>query len=60
VGLILDSSVAIAAERRGDTVQALLKRAIDAAGDQEAALSTFAFGGTTWHQARERRRASRS
>jgi predicted nucleic acid-binding protein len=42
VGLILDSSVAIAAERRGDTVQALLKRAIDAAGDQEAALSTIA------------------
>ena len=42
MGLILDSSVAIAAERRGDTVQALLKRAIDAAGDQEAALSTIA------------------
>jgi predicted nucleic acid-binding protein len=42
VGLILDSSVAIAAERRGDTVQALLERAIDAAGDQQAALSTIA------------------
>jgi predicted nucleic acid-binding protein len=42
VGLILDSSVAIAAERRGDTVEALLQRAIDAAGDQEAALSTVA------------------
>jgi predicted nucleic acid-binding protein len=39
VGLILDSSVAIAAERRGDTVQAFLQRVIDAAGDQEAALS---------------------
>jgi predicted nucleic acid-binding protein len=36
---ILDSSVAIAAERRGDTVQAFLQHAIDAAGDQEAALS---------------------
>jgi predicted nucleic acid-binding protein len=42
VGLILDSSVAIAAERRGDTVQAFLQHAIDAAGDQEAALSAVA------------------
>ena len=42
MGLILDSSVAIAAERRGDTVRALLQRAIDAARDQEAALSTVA------------------
>jgi predicted nucleic acid-binding protein len=40
VGLILDSSVAIAAERRGDTVQAFLQRVIDAASNQEAALST--------------------
>jgi hypothetical protein len=39
VGLILDSSVAIAAERRGDTVQAFLQRVIATAGDQEAALS---------------------
>jgi tRNA(fMet)-specific endonuclease VapC len=39
VGLILDSSVAIAAERRGDSVQAFLQRVIDTAGDQEAALS---------------------
>jgi predicted nucleic acid-binding protein len=39
VGLILDSSVAIEAERRGDTVQALLQRVIDLADDQEAALS---------------------
>ena len=39
MGLILDSSVAIAAERRSDTVQALLQRVIDTAGDQEAALS---------------------
>ncbi len=38
VGLILDSSVAIVAGRRGDTVQALLQGAIDAAGDKEAAL----------------------
>ena len=39
MGLILDSSVAIAAERRGDTVQAFLQRIIATAGDQEAALS---------------------
>ena len=39
MGLILDSSVAIAAERRGDTVQAFLQRVIATAGDQEAALS---------------------
>ena len=39
MGLILDSSVAIAAERRGDTVQAFLQRVIDKAGDQDAALS---------------------
>jgi tRNA(fMet)-specific endonuclease VapC len=40
VGLILDSSVAVAAERRGDSVQAFLQRVIDTTGDQEAALST--------------------
>jgi predicted nucleic acid-binding protein len=40
VGLILDSSVAIAAERRGNSVQALLQHVIDAVGDQEAALPT--------------------
>jgi predicted nucleic acid-binding protein len=40
VGLILDSSVAIAAQRRGDTVQAFLQHVIDAASNQEAALST--------------------
>jgi tRNA(fMet)-specific endonuclease VapC len=39
VGLILDSSVAIAAERRGDTVQVLLQRVIDTTGDQETALT---------------------
>ena len=39
MGLILDSSVAIAAEGRGGTVQAFLQRAIATAGDQEAALS---------------------
>jgi predicted nucleic acid-binding protein len=39
VGLILDSSVAVAAQRRGDTIQAFLQRVIETAGDQGAALS---------------------
>jgi hypothetical protein len=39
VGLILDSSVVIAAERRGDTIERLIQRVVDATGDQEAALS---------------------
>jgi predicted nucleic acid-binding protein len=42
MGLILDSSVAIAAERRGDTVEVFLQHVIDMAGDQEAALSAVA------------------
>jgi tRNA(fMet)-specific endonuclease VapC len=41
VGVILDSSVVIAAERRGDTVQVFLQRVIDRAGDQEAAVSAI-------------------
>jgi len=41
VGLILDSSVAIAAERRSDTVRTLLDRVLDTAGDQETALSAI-------------------
>jgi|SRR5215469_8235742 len=39
MGLILDSSVVIAAERRGDTVEQLIERIVTATGDQEAALS---------------------
>jgi len=39
MGLILDSSVVIAAERRGDTVERLIERVVSAAGDQDAALS---------------------
>jgi tRNA(fMet)-specific endonuclease VapC len=39
LGLILDSSVAIAAERSGDTVPTFLQRVVDITGDQEAALS---------------------
>ncbi len=40
MGLIIDSSVAIAAERRGDTPAQLVGQAIALAGDQEAALSS--------------------
>jgi tRNA(fMet)-specific endonuclease VapC len=40
VGLILDSSVIIAAERRGDTVEKLIEQVVRAAGDQDAALSS--------------------
>ena len=39
MGLILDSSVVIAAERRGDTVERLIERVVNMAGDQDAALS---------------------
>lgn len=40
MGLILDSSVVIAAERRGDTPEQLVQQVISAAGNQEAALSS--------------------
>jgi len=39
MGLILDSSVVIAAERRGDTVEKLIEWVVSVAGDQVAALS---------------------
>jgi predicted nucleic acid-binding protein len=39
MGLILDSSVIIAAERRGETVEQLIARILHATGDQDAALS---------------------
>jgi predicted nucleic acid-binding protein len=39
MGLILDSSVIIAAERRGETVEQLIDRIRRATGDQDAALS---------------------
>ncbi len=41
MGLILDSSVAIAAERRGDTVEQLIAQVIATTGDQHAALSAI-------------------
>jgi len=39
--LVLDSSVAIAAERRGDNVTQLLKQIVAVAGDQVAVLSAI-------------------
>ena len=42
MGLILDSSIVIAAERRGDTVEQLIERIVTATGDKEAALSAIA------------------
>ena len=39
MGLILDSDVVIAAERRGDTVAQFIERIMSATGDQDAALS---------------------
>lgn len=41
MGLILDSSVVIGAERRGDTVEQLVEQIVKATGDQEAALSAI-------------------
>lgn len=38
MGLILDSSVIITAERQGDTVEKLIERVVAVAGDQDAAL----------------------
>jgi predicted nucleic acid-binding protein len=40
MGLILDSSVVIAAERGGDTPEQLVQQVIGLAGNQEAALSS--------------------
>jgi predicted nucleic acid-binding protein len=41
MGLILYSSVVIAAERRGDTVEQLIEKIVKTTGDQEAALSAI-------------------
>ena len=40
MGLILDSSIVIVAERRGDTVEKMIEGIMRATGDQEAALSS--------------------
>jgi hypothetical protein len=36
MGLILDSSVVIAAERRADTVEKLIEQVVSVSGDQDA------------------------
>ena len=41
MGLILDSSVVIAAERRGDNVTGMLKKIVATTGDQRAVLSAI-------------------
>jgi hypothetical protein len=41
MGLILDSSMVIAAERRGDTVEQFIEKIVTTTGDQEAALSAI-------------------
>jgi predicted nucleic acid-binding protein len=43
MGLILDSSVLIAGERKGETVGQLLKRIFTALGDQDTLLSSIAL-----------------
>lgn len=43
MGLILDSSVLITAERNGDSVAQILGRALGIAGNQEAAISSIAL-----------------
>jgi predicted nucleic acid-binding protein len=40
MGLILDSSVVVAAERRGDTVENLIEQVVSEFGDQDSALSS--------------------
>jgi predicted nucleic acid-binding protein len=40
MGLILDSSVVIAAERRGDTIERFIESLVNTIGDQDAALSS--------------------
>lgn len=40
MGLILDSSIAIAAERRGNTVEKMIEQIVAAVGDGDAALSS--------------------
>ena len=39
MGLILNSSVVITAERRGETVEQFIEKIVTSTGDQEAALS---------------------
>lgn len=43
MGLILDSSILIAGERRGETVRQVIQRVRTACGDQESALSAISI-----------------
>jgi hypothetical protein len=43
LGLILDSSILIAGERRGETVRQIIDRIRAAHGDQESALSAISI-----------------
>jgi hypothetical protein len=43
LGLILDSSILIAGERRGETVRQVIQRVCAACGDQESALSAISI-----------------
>ncbi|HTW48389.1 MAG TPA: PIN domain-containing protein [Acidobacteriaceae bacterium] len=43
MGLILDSSILIAGERRGETVRQVIQRVRAACGDQESALSAISI-----------------
>jgi len=43
LGLILDSNVLIAAERRGDAIEQLIQRVASTFGDQESALSVISI-----------------
>jgi tRNA(fMet)-specific endonuclease VapC len=43
LGLILDSSILIAGERRGETVKQIIERVRAAHGDQESALSVISI-----------------
>jgi hypothetical protein len=56
MGLILDSSVVIASERRGDTVEQLIERIVKVAGDQEAAPPLALLNSSTASIARRLRR----
>lgn len=54
MGLILDSSVVLDAERRGETVERLIERVVAVAGDQEAAIQIHQAAGAPprWTHAR--------
>jgi len=61
MGLILDSSVVIAAERRGDNVTQMLKQIVAATGDQRTVLSSVGLTELVpWHLPRTNTRGAQS